>query len=104
MSRAIEFMHEGRRYRAEIRPVPEGGAEFSAGGWYVSVDDGPARRVFEVQPDDSDSPDLRHRLLIATWLAEGWERRTGAERRQRGVRDSRTSDRRRPPELGPWGP
>jgi hypothetical protein len=42
----------------------------------VSVDDGPARRVFEVQPGDSDTSDLRHRLLIATWLAEGWERRT----------------------------
>jgi hypothetical protein len=99
--RAVEFMHEGRRYRAEIRPVPEGGEEFSAGGWFVSVDDGPPRRVFEVQAEDTDSPDLRHRLLIATWLAEGWERRTGAERRRRGVRDPRTSDRRRLPELGP---
>jgi hypothetical protein len=99
--RVVEFMHQGRRYRAEVRPVPEGGAEFRDGGWFVSVDDGPSRRVFEVQPDDEDSSDLRHRLLIATWLAEGWERRTGAERRRHGVRDPRTSDRRRPPELGP---
>ena len=99
--RPIEFMHEGRRYRAEVRPVPDGGEEFAAGGWFVSVDDGPARRVFEVQAEDQDSPDLRHRLLIATWLAEGWERRSGAERRRR-ARDARTLDRRRVPDLGPW--
>jgi hypothetical protein len=93
-------MHEGRRYRAEVRPVPDGGEEFSRGGWFVSVDDRPARRVFEVQGGDVDSPDLRHRLLIATWLAEGWERRSGAERRHR-IRDRGGFDRRRVPDLGP---
>jgi hypothetical protein len=98
--RPIEFMHEGRRYRAEVRPVPDGGEEFSAGGWFVSVDDRPARRVFEVQPHDVDSPDLRHRLLIASWLAEGWERRSGADRR-RQFREPPVLDRRKVPDLGP---
>ena len=93
-------MHEGRRYRAEIRPVPDGGEEFKDGGWFVSVDDRPARRVFEVQAGDSDSADLRHRLLIASWLAEGWERRSGAERR-RAAREPATVDRRKIPDLGP---
>ncbi|MGE0158638.1 MAG: hypothetical protein AB7T31_04450 [Gemmatimonadales bacterium] len=99
MVRAVEFMHEGRRYRADVRPVPGGGDEFSAGGWFVSVDDGPPRRVFEANDDDADTEDFRHRLLIASWLAEGWERRSGAERR-RGVR-TRMPDRRKFPELGP---
>jgi hypothetical protein len=91
----VEFEHEGRRYRAERRPMPEGGPEFSAGAWFVSADDGPARRVFEAQADDADTPAFRHRLLIATWPAEGWERRTGGERRRRGARDLLTTDRRR---------
>ena len=91
--RAIEFEHQGRRYRAEVLRVPEGGEEFAMGGWFVSVDGAPPRRVFEVQPEDADTPAFRHRLMIAAWLAEGWERRSGSERRRRerpeGPRDRR---------------
>jgi hypothetical protein len=94
----IEFVHEGRRYRAEVRPMPGAGVEFSAGAWFVSVDGGPSRRVFEAQPDDGDSAAFRHRLLIATWLAEGWERRSGSERRRR-ARLQGTYDRRTIPKL-----
>ncbi len=101
MLRAVEFVHEGRRYRAEVQPVPGGGAEFANGGWFVSVDGAPARRVFEANADDADTQAFRHQLLIATWLAEGWERRSGGDRRKAGTRDPGASDRRRIPELGP---
>lgn len=99
MPRIVEFVHENRRYRAEVRPVPGGAPEFSAGAWFVTADDGPPRRVFEAQADDADTPAFRHRLLIASWLAEGWERRTGGDRRRRGPRGSGPSDRRGPPIL-----
>lgn len=99
MLRAVEFVHEGRRYRAEVRPVPGGAPEFAAGGWFVSVDDRPPRRVFEANADDADTQAFRHQLLIATWLAEGWERRSGTERRKSGPRDSTSVDRRQPPRL-----
>ena len=104
MLRAVEFVHEGRRYRAEVRPVPGGAPEFAAGAWFVSVDDRPPRRVFEANADDADTRDFRHQLLIATWLAEGWERRSGADRRVQGKRDPAGEDRRKIPELGAPAP
>jgi len=96
MLRLVEFEHAGRRYRGEVLPVDEGGAEFNSGAWFVSVDDGPPRRVFEAHPEDGNTPAFHHRLRIATWVAEGWERRTGTERRRRG-RQPGTTDRRSVP-------
>ena len=93
MLRLVEFEHEGRRYHAEVLPVPDGGAEFTMGAWFVSVDGAEKRRVFEAHGEDADTPAFRHRLMIAAWLAEGWERRSGAERRKRG-RPEGTRDRR----------
>jgi hypothetical protein len=78
--------------------MPGAGPEFSAGAWFVTVDDGEPRRVFEANLDDGDTPAFRHRLLIATWLAEGWERRSGAERRKR-ARQPGMFDRRTIPKL-----
>lgn len=86
MARVVEFTHEGRSYRAEVHPVPDGGAEFRDGAWFVTVDDGPPRRVFEVQGEDADTPAFRQRLMIGAWLAEGWDRRSGGDRRKRGPR------------------
>jgi hypothetical protein len=95
MLRQVEFEHQGRRYRAEVHAMPGAGAEFSAGAWFVSVDGGEPRRVFEAHLEDGDTPAFRHRLLIAAWLAEGWERRSGTERRKR-IRPPGTFDRRTP--------
>lgn len=91
---SIDFVHQGRRYRGEVRPVPGGGPEFAAGAWFVSMSDGPARRVFEAHPEDADTPEFRHRLVIATWLTEGYNRRVGGERRKQGERDPSVPDRR----------
>jgi hypothetical protein len=96
MLRLVEFEHEGRRYHAEVLPVPEGGSEFDLGAWFVSVDGAPARQVFEADAEDADTPAFKHRLLIATWLAEGWERRSGLERRRR-AREQAMQDRRSVP-------
>ena len=95
MLRSIEFIHQGRRYRGEVGPVPGGGAEFSDGAWFVSMNGGPARRVFEAHPEDADTPEFRHRLVIATWLTEGYNRRVSGERRKQGERDPSVPDRRR---------
>ena len=94
MLRMIEFVHRGRRYRGEVGPVPGGGPEFSLGAWFVSMNGGPARRVFEAHPDDADTPDFRHRVVIATWLTEGYNRRVSGERRKQGERDPSVRDRR----------
>jgi hypothetical protein len=96
MLRKVEFEHEGRHYQAEVLPVPEGGDEFAGGGWFVSVDGAEPRRVFEAHAEDADTPAFKHRLMIATWLAEGWERRSGVERRRR-ARETVTRDRRNLP-------
>ena len=93
MLRLVEFEHEGRRYHAEVQPVPDGGPEFKMGAWFVSVGDAEPRRVFEAHAEDADTPAFRHRLMIATLLAEGWERRSGAERRKR-ARQNAMFDRR----------
>lgn len=93
MLRSIEFIHEGRRYRGRVAPVPGGGAEFDQGAWFVSMNGGPERRVFEAHPDDADTPEFQHRIVIATWLTEGYDRRVSAERRKGGQRPS-ASDRR----------
>jgi hypothetical protein len=55
---------------------------------------GPARRVFEAHPDDADTPEFRHRIVIATWLTDGYNRRVSGERRVRGERDAAVADRR----------
>ena len=94
MLRSIEFTHRGRRYRGEVRPVPGGGPEFSLGAWFLSMNDGPARRVFEAHSDDADTPDFRHRAVIATWLTEEYNRRVPGERRRQGERDPSMPDRR----------
>ena len=91
----IEFVHRGRRYRGEVRPVPGGGPEFEVGAWFVSMNGGPSRRVFEAHPDDADDSDFRHRLVIATWLTEEYDRRVSGERRQQGERDGSGPDRRK---------
>jgi len=94
MLRSIEFLDQSRRYRGEVRPVPGGGPEFKDGAWFVSMNGGPVRRVFEAHPDDADTPDFRHRVVIAMWLTEGYNRRVLQERRQRGERDASARDRR----------
>jgi hypothetical protein len=97
--RSVEFIHQGRRYRAKVRPVPGGGPEFSDGAWFVSMNGGPVRRVFEAHHDDADTPEFRHRIVIATWLTEGYNRRVSGERRKQGERDPSVRDRR----IGPDG-
>lgn len=96
MLRSIEFVDQGRRYRGDVGPVPGGGPEFSAGAWFVSMNGGPVRRVFEAHPEDVDTPEFRGRLVIATWLTDAYDRRIAGERRKRGTRPS-ASDRRRGP-------
>jgi hypothetical protein len=95
--RSVEFTHQGRRYRGKVGPVPGGGPEFSAGAWFVSIDGRPARQVFEAHPDDADTPEFRHRLVIATWLTDGYNRRVSGERRKHGERDPAVRDRRNVP-------
>ena len=95
MLRSIEFEDQGRRYRAKVAPVPDGGPEFSAGAWFVSMNGGPARRVFEAHPEDADTPEFRSRVVIATWLTEGYNRRISGERRKQGGRDPSVPDRRK---------
>jgi hypothetical protein len=58
------------------------------------MDGRPERRVFEAHPDDVDAPEFRHRLVIATWLTEGYNRRVSGERRKLGRRDPSARDRR----------
>lgn len=99
MLRSIEFIHEGRRYRGTVAPVPDGGDEFDHGAWFVSMNGGPERRVFEAHPEDTDTPEFQHRIVIATWLTDAYDRRVSGERRQSDRRpagsDRRTgSDRR----------
>lgn len=77
--------------------MPGGGPEFSEGAWFVSMNDGPARRIFEAHPEDEDTPEFRSRIVIATWLTEGYNRRVSGERRKRGVRDPSVPDRRKGP-------
>jgi hypothetical protein len=60
----------------------------------VSINDRPARRVFEAHSDDADTPDFRHRVMIATWLTEEYNRRVSGERRKQGERDRSVPDRR----------
>ena len=96
MLRTIEFIHRGRRYRGTVAPVPDGGPEFADGAWFVSMNGGPERRVFEAHREDADTPEFRHRIVIATWLTEGYNRRTAGERRER-ARDAAVSERR----IGP---
>jgi hypothetical protein len=55
---------------------------------------GPERRVFEAHHADADTPDFRHRIVIATWLTEGYDRRVSGERRKGGQRGSSAPDRR----------
>jgi len=95
--RSVEFLHQGRRYRGKVAPVPGGGPEFNDGAWFVSMNGGPERRVFEAHRDDADTPEFRHRIVIATWLTEGYNRRVSGERRKQGRRDSSVPDRR----IGP---
>jgi hypothetical protein len=95
MLRSIEFVDQGRRYNGEVRPVPGGGPEFSDGAWFVSMNGGPVRRVFEAHPDDANTPDFRHRLVVATWLTEEYNRRVSGERRKQGARGPSVSDRRK---------
>ena len=94
MLRSIEFIDHGRRYRGTVGPVPGGGPEFSAGAWFVSMNGGPVHRVFEAHPEDADTPEFRHRIVIATWLTEGYNRRISGERRKHGARDPSLPDRR----------
>jgi hypothetical protein len=90
---SIEFIHKGRRYRGTVAPVPGGGPEFSDGAWFVSMNGGPERRVFEAHADDVDTPEFRHRIVVATWLTEGYNRRVSGERRRGGPRDAKPDRR-----------
>ena len=99
MLRSIEFTNRDRRYRGNVGPVPGGGPEFIDGAWFVSMNDGPERRVFEAHSDDADTPEFRHRIVIATWLTEGYNRRVeGEERRKQVTPDPSAPDRRGGPE------
>ncbi len=101
MLRTVEFLHRGRRYRGEVGPVPGGAPEFRDGAWFVSMNGGPVRRVFEAHPDDADTPEFRHRIVIATWLTEGYNRRITGERRKQRERDPSVPDRRTGPDRRP---
>ena len=94
MIREIEFELEGRVYRATVRPMPDGGAEFEHGAWFVSMNDGPERRLFEANPDDTDTPDLRHRIVVATWLIEEYNRRHAQRRAGAGAPAAGEGERR----------
>ena len=94
MLRSIDFIHGGRRYRGNVAPVPVGGAEFADGGWFVSMNGGPELLVFEAHRDDVDTPELRHRIVIATWLTDEYNRRVSGERRKQGTRNPLGGDRR----------
>ena len=94
MLRSIDFVHQDRRYRATVQEVPGGAAEFADGAWFVSMNDGPERRIFEAHTDDADTPDFRHRIVIATWLTEGYNRRTAEDRRNSAAREAPTGERR----------
>ena len=93
--RSIEFLHQGRRYHGTVAPVPGGGPEFKDGAWFVSMNGGPERRVFEAHEEDADTPEFRHRIVIATWLTEGYNRRVSGERRSAARQDSTDGERRR---------
>lgn len=97
--RSIEFIHQGRRYHGNVRPVPGGEPEFIDGAWFVSMNGGPERRVFEAHRDDADTPEFRHRMMIATWLTEGYNRRVSGERRKQGTRHPPVRDRRGGPKT-----
>ncbi len=77
--------------------MPGGAPEFNDGAWFVSMNGGPVRRVFEAHPDDADTPEFRHRVVIATWLTDGYNRRVSGERRTQGTRDG-SVDRRSGPD------
>lgn len=94
MLRSIEFIHGSGRYHGKVAPVPGGGAEFKDGAWFVSMNGGPERRVFEAHHDDADTPDFRHRMVVATWLTEGYNRRSSAERRGQGTGSLSVDERR----------
>ena len=93
MLQSIEFVHQVRKYRAKVAPVPDGGPEFEHGAWFVSMNGGPERRVFEAHVDDADTPDFRHRIVIATWLTEEYNRRV-SDRRTSAGQDAPSGDRR----------
>lgn len=94
MLRSIDFIHEGRRYRGHVGPVPGGAAEFNDGAWFVSMNGGPERRVFEAHQEDADTPEFRHRIVIATWLTDAYDRRVSGDRRKRDRKDSSARERR----------
>lgn len=98
MLRSIEFIDGGRRYRGDVRPVPGGGPEFNDGAWFVSMNGGPERRVFEAHEDDADTPEFRHRIVIATWLTDTYNRRVSGDRRKRDKPDPSGRDRRAGPD------
>lgn len=98
MLRSIEFVHKGRRYSGKVGPVPGDLAEFEDGAWFVSMNGGPERRVFEAHADDADTPEFRHRIVIATWLTDPYNRRAAEDRRRSGSRDSSFRDRRSGPD------
>ena len=95
MLRSIEFIHQGRRYRGTVAPVPGGAEEFADGAWFVSMNGGPERRVFEAHREDADTPEFRHRIVVATWLTEGYNRRASGERRKAERGEATAQDRRR---------
>ena len=98
MLRSIDFIHEGRRYRGTVVPMPDAGPEFADGAWFVSMNGGPERRVFEAHAEDADTPEFRHRIVIATWLTEGYNRRPSGDRRRHRARGAADQDRRSVPD------
>ncbi|NNF13368.1 MAG: hypothetical protein HKN72_09100 [Gemmatimonadetes bacterium] len=96
--RSIEFLHKGRRYRGRVAPVLGGAPEFAHGAWFVSMNGGPERRVFEAHHEDADTAEFRHRIVIATWLTDPYNRRDSADRRRSGRRSASFRDRRSGPD------
>lgn len=95
MLRSIEFVHQGRGYRGEVGPVTSGRGELDVEAWFVSMEGGPICRVFEAHPEDANTFDFRHRVVMATWLTEAYNRRVSGERRRQGARDPSMPDRRK---------
>ena len=101
MLQSIEFVHQERKYRAIVAPVPDGGPEFEHGAWFVSMNGGPERRVFEAHADDADTLDFRHRIVVATWLTEEYNRRV-SDRRTSAGRDAPSGERRSGSDRRRW--
>jgi hypothetical protein len=71
----ITFVRDGRRFSARIDSFPRSPRDDppSVAWWFVSIDEGPERRVMEAEPDDAPGEELYERLVAAVIRAEAKE-------------------------------